>query len=234
MKLLVATRNDKKLIELRRVLESAEIEGIELLSLNDVEEFPERPEDGRNFEDNALIKALDGALATGLPCFADDSGLSVDEMNGMPGVLSARWSGGHGDDSANNNLLLKQLRDIPAGRRGAAFVSAVVLVNPGGESAGDGIATDDGHGDSIYTFRGEWRGRVSDELRGEHGFGYDPLFIPHEEDQRVKAGRDTDKFPEPRSAAQLDPEDKDELSHRGRSLRQLIPTIQRLVETDGS
>lgn len=233
MKLLVATRNNKKLRELQRVLESAEIEGIELLSLNDVDEFPERPEDGRNFEDNALIKAYDGAHATGLPCLSDDSGLSVDEMNGMPGVLSARWSGGHGDDAENNALLLRQMRDIPEGRRGAAFVSAVVLVNPGGEGVGDGVSVDDGDGDSIYTFRGEWRGRVAQELRGEQGFGYDPLFIPHEEDQRVKAGRDTDEFPEPRSAAQIDPEYKDELSHRGRALRQLIPTIERLVATYG-
>ena len=96
MKLLVATRNKKKLGELARLLEGAGVEGVELLSIDDVDEYPERPEDGRTFEANALIKAHDGADATGLPCLADDSGLSVDELNGMPGVLSARWSGGHG------------------------------------------------------------------------------------------------------------------------------------------
>lgn len=101
MKLLVATRNTKKLEELARMLEGAGVEGVELLSIDDVDDYPERPEDGRTFEDNALIKAHDGAAATGLPCIADDSGLSVDELNGMPGVLSARWSGGQGDDDAN-------------------------------------------------------------------------------------------------------------------------------------
>ena len=137
MKLLVATRNKKKLGELARLLEGAGVEGVELLSIDDVDEYPERPEDGRTFEANALIKAHDGADATGLPCLADDSGLSVDELNGMPGVLSARWSGGHGDDAANNELLLGQLRDIPAKRRGASVVSSVVLVVPGAGEIGD-------------------------------------------------------------------------------------------------
>ena len=212
MKLLVATRNKKKLGELARLLEGAGVEGVELLSIDDVDEYPERPEDGRTFEANALIKAKDGADATGLPCLADDSGLSVDELNGMPGVLSARWSGGHGDDAANNELLLGQLRDIPAKRRGASFVSSVVLVVPGAGEIGDGVAPD----------------------RGDGGFGYDPLFVPREEDSRVKAGRDLDVAgEEARTAAQLPPEEKDAISHRGRALRQLVPELARLAKTRG-
>lgn len=230
MKLLVATRNAKKLEELARMLESAGVEGVELLGIDDVDEYPERPEDGRTFEDNALIKARDGAAATGLPCLADDSGLSVDELNGMPGVLSARWSGNHGDDDDNNRLLLAQLRDIPEDRRGAAFVSAVALVVPGGAEVGDGVAPDSGDGDLVRTYHGEWRGRVIREPRGTGGFGYDPLFIPREEDSRVRADRDVDTLgAEPRTAAELDPDEKDAISHRGRALRQMVPELGRLL-----
>lgn len=230
MKLLVATRNAKKLEELARMLESAGVEGVELLGIDDVDEYPERPEDGRTFEDNALIKARDGAAATGLPCLADDSGLSVDELNGMPGVLSARWSGNHGDDDDNNRLLLAQLRDIPEDRRGAAFVSAVALVVPGGAEVGDGVAPDSGDGDLVRTYHGEWRGRVIREPRGTGGFGYDPLFIPREEDSRVRAERDVDALgAEPRTAAELDPDEKDAISHRGRALRQMVPELGRLL-----
>ncbi|HJG56058.1 non-canonical purine NTP pyrophosphatase [Corynebacterium xerosis] len=234
MKLLVATRNKKKLGELARLLEGAGVEGVELLSIDDVDEYPERPEDGRTFEANALIKAHDGADATGLPCLADDSGLSVDELNGMPGVLSARWSGGHGDDAANNALLLGQLRDIPDNRRGASFVSSVVLVVPGAGEVGDGVAPDSGDGDLVLSFHGEWRGRVLDEERGDGGFGYDPLFVPREEDSRVKAGRDVDELgADARTAAQLTPDEKDAISHRGRALRQLVPELARLARTLG-
>lgn len=230
MKLLVATRNTKKLEELARMLEGAGVEGVELLSIDDVDDYPERPEDGRTFEDNALIKAHDGAAATGLPCIADDSGLSVDELNGMPGVLSARWSGGQGDDDANNELLLRQLRDIPDDRRGAAFVSAVALVVPGGADVGDGVAPDSGDGDLVRTYHGEWRGRVIREKRGGGGFGYDPLFIPREEDSRVRSGRDPELGEEARTAAELTPDEKDAISHRGRALRQLVPELGRLLK----
>lgn len=232
MKLLVATRNRKKLEELSRLLEGAGVEGVELLSIDDVDAYPERPEDGRTFEDNALIKAHDGADATGLPCLADDSGLSVDELNGMPGVLSARWSGGHGDDAANNELLLGQLRDIPDNRRGASFVSSVVMVVPGAGEVGDGVAPDSGDGDLVLSFHGEWRGRVLTAPRGDGGFGYDPLFVPREEDTRVKAGRDLDTAGDhPRTAAELPPEEKDAISHRGRALRQLVPALADLAKT---
>ncbi|MEW2483346.1 RdgB/HAM1 family non-canonical purine NTP pyrophosphatase [Mycobacterium sp. NPDC049093] len=160
--LLVASRNAKKLAELRRVLDAAGITGLDLVSLADVAPFDEAPETGATFEDNALAKARDGFRATGLACVADDSGISVDALNGMPGVLSARWSGVHGDDAANTALLLGQLSDVPDERRGAAFVSACALVSASGEAV----------------VRGEWPGTVTHEPRGEGGFGYDPVFLP--------------------------------------------------------
>lgn len=160
--LLVASRNAKKLAELRRVLDAAGITGLDLVSLADVAPFDEAPETGATFEDNALAKARDGFRATGLACVADDSGISVDALNGMPGVLSARWSGSHGDDAANTALLLGQLADVPDERRGAAFVSACALVSASGSTV----------------VRGEWPGTVIREPRGDGGFGYDPVFLP--------------------------------------------------------
>ena len=159
---MVASRNRKKLAEMRRVLEAAGLTRFDLVSLDDVEPFDEAPETGATFEDNALAKANDAFAATGLASVADDSGLQVDALNGMPGVLSARWAGVHGDDAANNSLLLAQLRDVPDERRGAAFVSASALVSDGGVVVG----------------RGRWPGRIAREPRGQSGFGYDPVFIP--------------------------------------------------------
>ncbi|MFJ1460242.1 RdgB/HAM1 family non-canonical purine NTP pyrophosphatase [Nocardia sp. N2S4-5] len=164
-RVLVASRNAKKLDELRRILAEAGIEGLEIVGLNEVPPYPEAPETGATFEENALAKARDGAAATGLACVADDSGLAVDALNGMPGVLSARWSGGHGDDAANNNLLLAQLSDVPDERRGARFVSACALVAEGRE---------------VVTV-GEWPGVIRREPLGDNGFGYDPLFVPEAE-----------------------------------------------------
>ncbi|WP_280255751.1 RdgB/HAM1 family non-canonical purine NTP pyrophosphatase [Nocardia wallacei] len=161
-RVLVASRNTKKLDELRRILAEAGIEGVEIVGLDEVPPYPEAPETGATFEENALAKARDGAAATGLPCVADDSGLAVDALNGMPGVLSARWSGRHGDDTANNDLLLAQLSDVPDERRGARFVSACALVA-------------DGH--EVVTV-GEWPGAIRREPLGDNGFGYDPLFVP--------------------------------------------------------
>ncbi|MCZ4080394.1 RdgB/HAM1 family non-canonical purine NTP pyrophosphatase [Rhodococcus sp. H36-A4] len=198
-KLLVASRNAKKLQELRRVLDGAGVLGIELVGLDEVPEFPEAPETGSTFEENALAKARDGAAATGLACVADDSGLEVDALNGMPGVLSARWSGVHGDDGANTSLLLAQLGDVPDERRGAGFVSACALVVPGGVEA---------------VVRGEWRGVMAREPLGENGFGYDPVFVPEGDG---------------RSAAELSPQEKDASSHRGRALTLLIPALETLT-----
>ncbi|MGV9801106.1 RdgB/HAM1 family non-canonical purine NTP pyrophosphatase [Mycobacterium sp. NPDC003449] len=160
--LLVASRNPKKLAELRRVLDAAGVSGLELVSLADVAPFDEAPETGATFEENALAKARDGYAASGLACVADDSGISVAALNGMPGVLSARWSGVHGDDAANTALLLGQLADVPDERRGAAFVSACALVSGSGQTV----------------VRGEWPGSVTREPHGDGGFGYDPVFLP--------------------------------------------------------
>jgi XTP/dITP diphosphohydrolase len=160
--LLVASRNPKKLAELRRVLDAAGVSGLRLLSLNDVAPFDEAPETGATFEENALAKARDAFRASGLAAVADDSGLAVDALNGMPGVLSARWAGAHGDDEANLRLLLGQLGDVPDERRGASFVSACAVVSPMGESV----------------VRGEWEGSIAREPRGDGGFGYDPIFVP--------------------------------------------------------
>lgn len=199
--LLVASRNRKKLAELSRVLEHAGVAGVQLVSLDDVAAYPEGPETGATFEDNALAKARDGYAATGLPCVADDSGLSVVALNGMPGVLSARWSGRHGDDAANTALLLAQLVDVPDERRGAAFVSACALVwGPGP--------------DHQVVVRGEWAGSIARDTHGGGGFGYDPVFVP--------AGTD-------RTAAQLTPEEKDAESHRGRALALLLPALRSLT-----
>lgn len=201
MKLLVASNNPKKLRELRRILDSAHVAGVELLSLSEAAAYPEPVEDGRTFADNALIKARAGATHTGLPTVADDSGLTVEEMNGMPGVLSARWSGGHGDDEANNRLLLAQMKDVPDERRAAAFVSVCALVLPSGEE---------------FLSEGRWEGRLLREPVGENGFGYDPLFAPADGDGR--------------SSAQLSPEEKDASSHRSRALAGLAEKIAGLVE----
>lgn len=159
---LVASRNAKKLNELRRILDEAGIAGIEIIGLNDVPPYEEAPETEATFEGNALAKARDGFAATGLACVADDSGIAVDALNGMPGVLSARWSGTHGNDEANNSLLLAQLGDVPDERRGAQFVSACALVADGVEEI----------------VRGEWPGRIARKPVGDGGFGYDPLFVP--------------------------------------------------------
>ena len=159
--LLVASRNRRKLAELRRVLDGAGVP-ITLLSLDDVPPFDEAPETGATFEENALAKARDALRVSGLPAVADDSGLEVDALNGMPGVLSARWSGRHGDDRANTALLLAQMGDVPDERRGAAFVSACALVSSAGE----------------VVVRGVWPGSIVREPRGDGGFGYDPVFLP--------------------------------------------------------
>jgi XTP/dITP diphosphohydrolase len=200
-RLLVASRNRKKLAELHRVLDAGGVSGLTLISLDEVPAFDEAPETGATFEANALAKARDAYAATGLPTVADDSGLEVAALNGMPGVLSARWSGAHGDDVANYALLLAQMRDVPEGRRSAAFVSACALVY--------------GPGDADSTVvRGEWPGVIAREPRGDRGFGYDPVFIPQGES---------------RSAAELTAAEKDAVSHRGRALALLLPALRVLA-----
>jgi len=201
LQLLVASRNPKKLAELRRVLDGAGLSGLTLLSLNEVAPFAEAPETGATFEENALAKARQAFTATGFASVADDSGLEVAALGGMPGVLSARWSGEQGDDAANTALLLAQLRDVPDERRGAAFVSACALVSASGE----------------VVVRGEWPGRIVRKPRGDGGFGYDPVFLPD--------GPDLGE----RTAAQLSPEEKDAVSHRGLALTRLLPALRALA-----
>jgi XTP/dITP diphosphohydrolase len=161
VKVLLASRNAKKLAELRRILAPA-LPQVEVVGLDDVEAYPEVPESGATFADNALIKAREGHRHTGLPTVADDSGLAVDALNGMPGVLSARWAGSHGNDDANLRLLLDQIGDVPDDRLGAAFVCAVAYVDDRTE-----IVTD-----------GRMPGRLVRAPRGANGFGYDPIFAP--------------------------------------------------------
>ncbi|EWC58579.1 Nucleoside 5-triphosphatase RdgB (dHAPTP, dITP, XTP-specific) [Actinokineospora spheciospongiae] len=199
-RVLLATRNQKKLAELRRILVAENVHGVEIVGLADLPEFPDAPETGATFEENALAKARDAVRETGLPVIADDSGVTVDALNGMPGVLSARWSGRHGDDQANLDLLLGQLTDVPDERRGGGFVCVVAFVLP------DGTET---------TLRGEWRGTISREPRGTNGFGYDPIFVP-------EGGT--------RSSAEMAPEEKDAVSHRGRALRLLVPYLRVLAQ----
>jgi XTP/dITP diphosphohydrolase len=197
-RLLLATRNAGKLAELRRLLGSA-VPGVEVLGLRDVEEYPEAPETGATFEENALLKAREAVRYTGLPAVADDSGLTVDALNGMPGVLSARWSGRHGDDDANTALLLGQLADVPDERRGAAFVCAAALVTPDGAER---------------VLERQWRGSLIREKRGGNGFGYDPVFVPE--------GLDV-------TSAELDPAEKDARSHRGQAFAALVPVLAEIL-----
>ncbi|MCR6481889.1 RdgB/HAM1 family non-canonical purine NTP pyrophosphatase [Amycolatopsis sp. OK19-0408] len=199
-KLLLATRNAKKLGELRRILASEGISGLEVIGLSDVPAFPEAPETAPDFEGNAVAKARDAVAACGLPAIADDSGIAVDALNGMPGVLSARWSGGHGDDEANLDLVLAQLGDVPDERRGAQFVCAAALVLVSGEET---------------VVRGEWRGSLVRSRRGVNGFGYDPIFVPDGES---------------RTSAEMEPSEKDAQSHRGLALRALLPALRELAE----
>jgi XTP/dITP diphosphohydrolase len=194
MRLVLATRNAGKLAELQRLLTGA-VPGVEVVGLDAVAEFPETPETGATFADNALLKAHDAARATGLPAVADDSGLAVDALGGMPGVLSARWSGRHGDDEANTALLLAQLADVPDERRDAAFVCAAALVLPDGTE---------------HVVERRWRGRVVRESRGSNGFGYDPVFVPE--------GLDV-------TSAELAPAEKDARSHRGQAFAALVPLV---------
>lgn len=196
---LLATRNAGKLDELRRILEISGVDGLAVLSLGDVEPFPEAPEVGATFEDNALAKARDAAAATGLPAISDDSGLTVEALNGMPGVLSARWAGRQRDDAANLALVLDQLADVPDPRRGAAFVCAAALVTPAGVE---------------HVIRREWRGSLTRAPRGDHGFGYDPIFVPDGQQ---------------RTSAELDPDEKDAASHRGQALWALLPALRELT-----
>jgi XTP/dITP diphosphohydrolase len=195
-KLLLATANAKKLVELQRILDVALGNGrVELVGLGDYPDYPDVPETGLSFGENALIKARAGVARTGLPTVADDSGLTVDVLSGMPGIFSARWAGGHGDDAANLDLVLAQISDIADEHRGAAFVCAAALVLPSGRE---------------HLVEGRMTGTLLRARRGTGGFGYDPIFVPEGHD---------------RSTAEMAPAEKDAISHRGKAFRALSKVI---------
>jgi XTP/dITP diphosphohydrolase len=198
--LVLATRNPGKVAELRVILAAAGLD-VRLRCAADFPALPDVAETGTSFAANALLKAHAVARGTGLPAVADDSGLCVDVMAGMPGIFSARWSGRHGDDAANLRLLLAQLAEVPAGHRGAHFACAAAAALPDGRER---------------VVEGRLDGRVISEPRGCGGFGYDPIFVPEGES---------------RTTAELSPAEKNALSHRGRAFRALAPMLAELLSS---
>jgi len=205
VQLLLASNNAKKLAELERILAGL---GITFVLPRDAGGLPDVLEDAPSFAGNAAKKAAAAALARGLWALADDSGLLVDALDGAPGVLSARFAGVHGDDAANNALLLQKLAGVPPERRGARFVCALALARPDGSIA--------------LQVQGTARGRILERPRGTRDFGYDPLFL----------------FTEPgcaqseRGFAELEPEEKAEVSHRGRALREFARRLPGVLRGD--
>ena len=219
MKIVVATHIEGKLVEIRNILNeqlSAAAQGIELVSAGSLD-LADPAETGVTFEENALLKARFVAGTTGLPALAADSGLIVDVMGNAPGILSARWSGTHGDDEANNRLLLAQIEDIPDDDRTARFRCAAALVVPV-ESDGDGL------GEFHETVAlGEMPGTILRHPHGMNGFGYDPIFMP---DEQPQSAQDSGEL---LTSAQMTPEQKNAISHRGKALRALVPAVKALL-----
>jgi XTP/dITP diphosphohydrolase len=197
-RLVLATRNAHKVDELHRILSDAGLD-VELLGVDAFSGVPEVAETGTTFAENALLKAHAVAAATGLPSVADDSGLCVDVLGGMPGVFSARWAGAHGDDRANLQLLLAQVADVPDDRRAAHFACAAALALPDGAE---------------HVVEGRLSGALNRAPRGSNGFGYDPVFVPEGET---------------RTTAEMAPWEKDAISHRGRAFRALAPLVADLL-----
>lgn len=198
-KLLLATRNKGKIEEFRRILEEIAPGEIELVGLDQFPNLADVEETGSTFEENALLKARQMAAATGLPAIADDSGLCVDALGGDPGIYSARWSGVHGDDEANLNKVLEQMKDVKGQERSAYFICVAAL------------ALVDGTG---HCEEGRFPGTLLDHPVGESGFGYDPIFSP--------LGYSI-------STAQMSAEEKDAISHRGKALRAIAPHVRKMV-----
>ena len=199
-RLVLATRNAHKVGELREILADvlAELD-LDIVGLADFPDVPDVVEDGVTFAENALLKARAVAAATGLPALADDSGLAVDVLGGAPGIFSARWSGRHGDDRANLELLLAQLSDVRDEHRGAGFVCAAAIALPDGRTR-----VEEGH----------FRGTLTREPRGTNGFGYDPILL---------VDGDT------RTSAELSPAEKNAVSHRGTAFWALSDALRELL-----
>ena len=193
-RVVLATNNAHKLAELRRIVTEA-ARDIEVLGLADLPRYPEPAETGRTFAENALLKARASLAATGLPAVADDSGLEVDVLNGMPGVRSARWAGPQASDADNNALLLRQLHDVPVDERTARFVCAMAAVLPNGAE---------------HVRLGIMSGRLTVAPVGDNGFGYDPLFVADGQTE---------------TNAELTPAAKDAISHRGQAIRAMAPVL---------
>ncbi len=221
--LLLATRNEKKLVELRRIL--GPLVEVEVVGLNSLTAFEEVPETGATFAENALIKARDAFANTGLLTVADDSGLCVDALNGMPGVLSARWAGSVKSDDANLQLVLEQLSDVPDERLGAYFECAIAVLAPAPPQSVESVhagPAGPGPAESVpaeyvpaeYVVHGRMPGRIVRTPRGSGGFGYDPIFVAEGHD---------------RTSAELSATEKDAVSHRGQALRELAPLLAQLL-----
>ena len=198
-KLLLATRNLGKVEEFRRILEEIAPGEIELIGLDQFPDLADVDETGSTFEENALLKARQMSAATGLAAIADDSGLCVAALGGDPGIFSARWAGVHGDDHANLAKVLDQMKDFRGDDRGAYFICVAAIALPDGTS---------------HCEEGRFYGQLLDHPVGENGFGYDPIFQP---DGHLI------------SSAQMNPELKDSLSHRGKALRAIAPHVRNIL-----
>ena len=202
-KLVLATRNQGKIAEFRRILEELAPGQIELLGVDQFPDLVDVEETGSTFEENSLLKARYTSEATGLPAIADDSGLCIDALNGDPGIFSARWAGSHGDDRANIEKVLEQLKDVTDEKRTAYFICVASLVMPDGRHT---------------VAEGRFQGHILHTPVGHNGFGYDPIFQP--------LGLSI-------SSAQMSAEEKDLVSHRGKSLRAIAPDVIQMLASLG-
>ncbi len=202
-KLLLATRNQGKIVEFRRILDAIAPGAIELVGLDQFPGLHDVDETGTTFEENALLKAREMSVATGLPAIADDSGLCVDALDGGPGIFSARWAGEHGNDQANLEKVLEQLKSVPESDRGAYFICVAALYLPDGRT---------------FCEEGRFHGSILTAPVGSNGFGYDPIFQP--------AGLEI-------SSAEMSSEEKDAVSHRGKALRAIAPVVMSALNSLG-
>jgi XTP/dITP diphosphohydrolase len=207
-RVVLATRNAGKVDELRRILADAGLD-VELVGADAFAALPDVAETGTTFAANALLKARAVAAYTGLPAIADDSGLCIDALNGMPGILSARWAGRHGADDANLELVLAQLDEVPDERRGAHFFCAAAVAMPPGRHGEPGEAR---------VVEGQVDGSLLRARRGAGGFGYDPIFLPYGSQL---------------TTAEMSAAEKDAISHRGQAFRGLVPVLAELLAAGG-